>query len=69
MNPVTVHICISVVPLPPPPPMLPSSNVIRDGRGIAIVTGNKFTLLFTQPSNINGMIRCGYIMVLIQVNI
>ena len=48
-----------IVPAIPPPPMLPG-NVTKNDRGVAIVTGNKFTLVFTQPSNINGELRYVY---------
>ena len=54
------YVCLhSIDPVIPPPPMLPG-NVTKNDRGVAVVTGNKFTLVFTQPSNINGELRYVY---------
>ena len=49
-----------IVPPPPPPPMLilPPGGIVM---GIAQVMDNKFTLIFTQPSNIYGMLEYVYI--------
>ena len=44
--------------------MLPSGVVRIDG--VAQVMDNKFTLMFTQPSNINGMLE--YVCIVTQVD-
>ena len=54
------YVCIhSIDPVDPSRGML-LPNVTKNERGVAIVTGNKFTLMFTQPSNINGELRYVY---------
>ena len=54
------YVCLhSIDPITPRQPTL-LDNVTKNERGVAVVTGNKFTLMFTQPSNINGELRYVY---------